>query len=241
MIVNADDLGAGPQADAAIARALEEGLVSSASLLAVTPGFDQGAEIARLYPGRIGVHLSLTEGDPLTEAIRGCRRFCDPDGRFFEWRGAARAFWLSRSERDAVAGELRAQIERCRSAGIEVAHLDSHHHVHTEPAIGPIVIAIARASGITRVRLGRNCGGGRGALNRIYKTLFNARLRAAALAGTRWFGGIEDYEWARARRARGLDDFELMTHPVLDDSGRLVDAETLARPLEELLAVIRAG
>lgn len=236
MIVNADDLGAGQRVDAAIARALETGLVTSASLLAVTPGFDVGAEIACRYPGRIGVHLSLTEGEPLTEPIRRCRRFCDEDGRFFEWRGAARAFRLSRSERDVVAAELGAQVDRCRSAGVEAAHLDSHHHVHTEPAIGPIVIAIARSSGAPRVRLGRNCGSGRGIANRAYKTLYNARLRAAGLAGTRWFGGVEDYEWARAHGAKRLDEFELMTHPVLAGSGEIVDADAPGRPLGDRLA-----
>jgi hypothetical protein len=60
---------------------------------------------------------------------------------------------------------------------------------------------------------------------------------------TRWFGGVEDWIDLAAKGAdkRSLDDFELMTHPVLDDTGRLVDAVAGGNDLAGLLApVVRA-
>jgi predicted glycoside hydrolase/deacetylase ChbG (UPF0249 family) len=216
--VNADDLGESPERNAAIAAAFDRGLVTSTSLLANGAAFDEAVEFAR---GRtVGVHLNLTDGLPLTAPIT---RFCDGGGRFRTWRGSEHAVWLGRSGREAVAREFRAQIERCRAAGVEIAHLDSHHHVHTEPALVGIVLHLARELAVPRVRLGRNAGP-LGTGNRAYKTWLNGRIRRAGLAGTRWFGDARDLEWLRARGVRDADDFEQMTHPAFADTKLVLDA-----------------
>lgn len=233
MIVVADDLGAGGGVDDAILEALRTGVVDAASLLVNGAGFERAAVEAAAFPGRVGVHLVLTEGVPLTAAVRSLSRFCDEDGRFRLWRGAERALRLSREERAAVAAELRAQVGRARDARIAVAHLDSHHHVHTEPAIAPIVIALAGELGVPRVRLARNCGSGLGVVNRGWKAVLNARIRRAGLAGTRWFGDVDDYRDLRACRG-DVDSFELMVHPV-STSGAVVDADHRDTPLARLL------
>ena len=100
-----------------------------------------------------------------------------------------------------------------RGAGLAASHLDSHHHVHTEPGIAGVVIALAREQGVQRVRLARNCGTGIGPANRA-EELAELPLRRAGLAGTRWFGSLDDY---LRLCAAGVDaaSFELMTHPVL--------------------------
>ncbi len=218
MIVNADDLGESPERNTAIAAAFERGLITSASLLANGSAFDEGVAVAA---GRtVGVHLNLTEGEPLTASVG---RFCTADGRFRSWRGPERSLFLRQSERRAVASEWRAQIERCRNAGIVVAHLDSHHHVHTEPALLGIAIDLARSLGIPRLRLGRNAGP-IGVLNRAYKGWLNGRIRRAGLAGSRWFGDERDLAWLRARGRPQADDFEQMTHPAFRDGELVLDA-----------------
>ena len=113
MIVNADDLGASAERNAAIAEAFERGLITSASLLPNGPAFD---DAVALVAGRVvGVHLNLTEGLPLTAPIA---RFCDADGYFRPWRGRELVVALRPRERRAVTRELGAQVERCRLAGI---------------------------------------------------------------------------------------------------------------------------
>jgi predicted glycoside hydrolase/deacetylase ChbG (UPF0249 family) len=237
VIVVADDLGADAMRNDAIVEALDAGLVDAASVLVNGEGFAAAAAAARRFDGRVGVHLVLTEGVPLTDPIRRLRRFCDGDGVFRLWRGAERAYRLGSDEREAVAGELRAQLERARGSGVRVAHVDSHHHVHTEPAIAGIVVALAREHGIPRVRLARNCGVGLGPANRAWKSVFNTRLQRAGLAGTRWFGDVDDFLHLCARR-RDVDSFELMVHPVPGDCG-VVDADAPALPLVERLAALR--
>ena len=235
MIVVADDLGAEAGRNAAIAKALRSGLVDAASAMPNGAEFEEAAELVEPFADRIGVHLVLTEGVPLTDGIRSLHRFCDRDGRFRLWRGAERAFHLDRREREAVALELRAQIARVRRAGLSVPHLDSHHHVHTEPAIAGIVIALARESAVPRVRLARNCGAGMSSVNRVWKAIYNGRLRRAGLAGTHWFGGLDDYRHLQARRA-DVEDFELMVHPLSGHEGVVTDEEAPAVPLAERLA-----
>lgn len=241
MIRNADDFGYRAEVNRAIVDAMEAGLVTNTSLMANQEGFEEACGLAqeRGFADRVGVHLVLTRGEPLTEAIRHCGLFCDGEGRFFKWRASSRVFRLGSGERDAVARELRAQVGRCRAAGFSVSHLDSHHHVHNEWAVGAVVLALARELGIPRVRIARNCGRGVGVVNGVYKRLFNARLRRAGLAGTSYFGDVEDWLYLKAGGADdgALADFELMTHPALQE-GRLVDAELGGQPLEQLLTPI---
>ncbi len=238
MIVVADDLGRSADHNRAILRALEEGLVDTASLMTNMPGYEaaRAAVIERRLG--VGVHLVLTAGEPLTEPVRRCSRFCTPDGRFLEWRARSGLFRLEAPERDAVARELRAQVERALRAGIEVSHLDSHHHVHNEWPIGSVAISLARDLGVPRVRIARNCGPGIGLASGAYKRAYNARLRRAGLAGTRYFGNARDRLHLRAGGASAAElvDFELMTHPQLDPAGGLVDEEFPDTVLSDLLA-----
>jgi predicted glycoside hydrolase/deacetylase ChbG (UPF0249 family) len=225
MIINADDFGYSSAVNQAVLQAFDDGLVSSATIMANMSAFEEACALAheRHLLAHVGAHIVLSEGEPLSERIKRCRRFCDAMGRFS--RSGGRALWLSRVERDAVSAELRAQIERCRREGLPVTHLDSHHHVHNEPAIGAIVTGLARELGVPYVRLARNCGPGMTVPRRLYKRYVNRQVALAGLARTRYFGSVEDYVYVKrhgASRAE-LDDFEVMTHPIFDDCGGLVE------------------
>jgi chitin disaccharide deacetylase len=237
VIVVADDLGADALRNDAIVAALEQGLVDAASVIVNGRAFTEAAGVAGGFDGKVGVHLVLTEGIPLTAEIRKLSRFCDREGVFRLWRGDERAFRLGPDERAAVTTELRAQVERARACGLRVAHLDSHHHVHTEPAIAGIVIGLARELGVPRLRLARNCGAGIGPANRAWKAVFNTRVRRAGLAGTRWFGNVDDCVRLRAGRPDATA-VEVMVHPVRGGGGLLVDDEQPGVSLAERLALL---
>ena len=243
MIVTADDFGLTAEVNEAILEAFHRGLISTASVMANMPGFEQACELAHEHEltDQVGSHLVLTEGEPLSDRIRSCERFCDSEGTFRYWRGSDRALYLSPVERTAVACELRMQILRCRDRGLHVTHLDSHHHVHNKHAIGSIVISIAQELAIPRVRLAHNAGKRMSLLNRASKSWLNWNLRHKGLAGTRWLGGIDDYRrLRRTMSAAELDSFEIVTHPVLRE-GSLVDAQHADCSLEGVLdLVVRA-
>jgi chitin disaccharide deacetylase len=240
MIINGDDFGYSSSVNQAILQAFDAGLISSATLMANMPGFEEACVFVqeRNLFAYVGAHLVLSEGEPLTDRMRRCRRFCDASGGFSGFDRGRRAFRLSAFERCTVSAELRAQIERCRREGLLPTHVDSHNHVHNDPAIGPIVNKLARELRVPHVRLARNCGAGISFPRRVYKAYFNKRLERAGLAGTGYFGGVDDYLYLKRQRVplAQLADFEVMTHPILDDEGCLVDGEATDVFLRDLVA-----
>src|SRR6201996_9739990 len=79
LIINADDFGLSSIVNRAILSGMEEGLVTSTSMMANMPGFEHGVGLARVHAklaGRIGVHLNLTEGPPLTKPVLDLPLFC---------------------------------------------------------------------------------------------------------------------------------------------------------------------
>ena len=239
MIINADDFGAAPAVTAAILESFRHGWCSSTTLMANMPGTDEACQLAhdhRLLE-HIGLHLVLDDGPPLSEGIRRCSRFCDSRG-LLAFRRHGITARLDASEKSALAAEIRAQIARCRGAGVPVTHVDSHHHVHTQWAICAVVLVIAREEGIPFVRLTRNCGRAARGPRAIYKRVLNARIRRAGLARTTYFGSIEDCgQLVQLEGARALDVAEVMVHPLRDGAGQVVDGNkpgTLAEAIARL-------
>ena len=69
MIVIADDFGLSEEVNAAIVEAFDRGLLTGASIIANMPAFEEACELAAEhgFQDRVGTHLNLTEGTPLTE------------------------------------------------------------------------------------------------------------------------------------------------------------------------------
>lgn len=236
MIVNADDLGYTATTTQAILEAFDDGLVSSATIMPTMAGFEEAAARVREREllGHVGVHLTLTEGVPLTEPLRRCGALCDADGRLRQWRGRSAFVW-GPVVRAALAGEVRAQIARCRDHGLPLTHADSHHHVHNEPVLIGIVVRAVRELGVPYLRLSRNCGP-MSLPRRLYKFAVNARIRRSGLAGTRRFGDFGAYEaFARTGASTAdLSDFELVVHPIFAGDGSVIDRQS-GTPLAEMV------
>jgi predicted glycoside hydrolase/deacetylase ChbG (UPF0249 family) len=230
IIVNADDFGMSASVNRAIVAAFAQGCVSTTSLMANMPGTQEAGALARDhgFANRIGIHLNLSEGVPLTMPITACPRFC-VDGRF---RGRRSAFRLSARERSAVDAELTRQVEVCLALGITPTHLDSHQHYHDEWSVGAATIRIARRFAVGAVRVSRNCGPGIDWLRRVYKTLLNTRLARHRLARSRYFGSAADVAPLLPR----LDgDVEIMVHPRFSPAGIVSDLED-GEPLGTVIA-----
>ncbi len=244
LIVNADDFGYSEAVNRAIVSGFESALLTSTSIMANMPGFDHAVGLIHRHPvlqQKVGIHLNLTEGFPLSQALAVCPTFCGEDGRFTYDRDRS-LFRLGRKEREAVDSELRMQLERVLAAGIRPSHLDSHHHVHTEWAIAPLVCRLARSYGIRRIRLTRNMGLAPSRAKRWYKKLFNYRFlgrHSGLVDNTDYFGDIGDLHYflntGIKRRLEGLS-VEIMVHPMFDPTGRLVDYDGKDLRIDSLLA-----
>ena len=84
IIVNADDFGMSRSVNAAITEAFKKGLIDRTTLMANMPFAAEAMEIARRegFDGKVGIHLNLTSGKPLTEDVASDRVMCDDSGEF---------------------------------------------------------------------------------------------------------------------------------------------------------------
>ena len=243
IIINADDFGYSYSVNRAIFQSFQRSLCNSLSLLPNLDGFDDAIGLINTHSilrRRAGIHINITEGFPLSDEIRHCSRFCDPEGRF-SYRRERPLFVLSRRERRAVYQEIKMQLDRVTAAGIEPTHLDSHHHVHTEWAITPIVNRLVQEYHIGRVRRARNMGRPSGYAKRLYKALLNRWYFRSdvGFGNTDYFGDIEDMKYLLDTQPPEGKFIEVMVHPHFDGKGELVDINK--RDLQQQLAPVLAA
>ena len=231
LIVNADDFGLSKDVNEAIASAFGAGVVSSTTILANAPAFDHACDLAAAkgFGGAVGIHLNVTEGAPLTRAIRHEPLFCDDVGRFRFTRGSH--YILRPMEIRAVREEFTEQIRRCRARGISLTHADSHHHCHTEPAMLFALVPVLRAERIPFLRLSDNVRP-TGTARRIYKNLFNAAIGLCRLRGADVFCDLNGFVTLGTDIAHDDLVIEVMVHPTYTKHGLLVDGGA-AKPLIE--------
>jgi predicted glycoside hydrolase/deacetylase ChbG (UPF0249 family) len=213
IIVNADDLGISPEVNAAVFDLMDRGKVTSATLLANAPAVEDACRQLRHFPRcSFGVHLNLTELQPLSEAGR---RLLDPETGALSRRiaGARATAELSA----AVTAEFRAQIGKLLTLGVPVSHLDSHHHIHTQPFAFRPLKAVQREFGIRRVRVSKNIYAPPEPVTpklMLMKIAYNTALRHYyRTATTAGFTELSTYARLVTSAIPRQPSVELMTHP----------------------------
>jgi len=128
LIVNGDDVGMCHSANEATIESLEQGMMTSASIMVPCPWFYEIADYARAHPERdFGLHLCHTSEwkhyrwGPVAprDQVPGL-----VDGSGCLWRDVEQVYAKS-SPAEALI-EAREQIRKALDAGIDVTHLDSH-------------------------------------------------------------------------------------------------------------------
>ena len=153
IIINADDFGLCDGVNKAVAQAHTEGVLTSATIMANMPAAEEAVKIAKKLPSLgVGVHLNLFEGRPVSKDSRvDC--LLDANGRFALSPVRLSLLSMGRHKtRNAIRTELAAQIQWVIDSGLAPTHLDSHKHIHSFPAIFPIVCESARRFSIAAVR-----------------------------------------------------------------------------------------
>lgn len=153
IIINADDLGKDSQVNDKISEALQNGLITSSTILANTELWDEVHKIVDAQPkASFGVHLNLTEGKALTrQPVFFERGIVDKNNCFTK---KIREANLNDAElQKAVLQEWDAQIKKVvEEQGITITHLDGHHHIHTQYAFREILSSLAEKWRIRYVR-----------------------------------------------------------------------------------------
>lgn len=204
-IINADDFGMSQSVNKAIMRCFELGVISSATLMSNMEFTDEAINHALDSNYSVGVHLNLIDGRPLTQEILKSNLFTK-NGNFC-FRLNRNQLFLSRKNSDLIYIELREQIIKLRRNGINLTHIDSHHHVHT---IFPIFLVVLRLSKEFQlpVRVPRTTGSN--SIHRIiYKKILNKILCFNKANLTEEFINYDEYIEGYQIKV----DTEIMVHP----------------------------
>jgi len=146
---------------------------------------------------------------------------------------------LSGIEKEVLAEEIRAQVVKCKDNGLPLTHVDSHHNIHEEWAIGRVLIPILKEFEIPYLRIMQNFVPARTIRRRMYTIAYNKMLKLSNLARTEYFGSIYDYlNFMRTKGAPSqIKSFEVMIHPTINAENVVVEAES-NKPLDELIKQI---
>lgn len=220
LIINADDYGMTESCTKAIIEAFKEKKITSTTICSNGYYFNQAVELIfkNGIENKIGIHLNLTEGEPLTDEIKQDKSFCNNDGVFDRRLNQYRL--LTKIQKRMVFNELIAQIQRVKSAGVSITHIDSHHHIHTALNITPIVIEVARHFNIEKIRICRNLGK-IPKIKLFLKNLYNKYYFIDKFITTNLFGSINDIN--HIKRLEENTSIEIMVHPDYDSNGLLIN------------------
>jgi chitin disaccharide deacetylase len=154
LIVNADDLGIDAPTTRGIISAYQHGIVSSASLMVTMSTAEEAAKTSLTTELPVGLHISLTQGRAITTL--NVHRLVDDSGTFkLHPHHLIRAGRKDATLIDQIRTEIRAQLARAADLGLTLTHVDSHQHVHMNPALFRVLEEEASVFGIRRIRLSR--------------------------------------------------------------------------------------
>ncbi|MBP2645774.1 MAG: YdjC family protein [Firmicutes bacterium] len=204
LIINADDLGLTPGCNAGIIQGMTKGLVTDTTLMINTDYAEDAVKLLQQHKlTRVGLHLNLTYGRPVLNA-QEVPSLVDEQGLFR--RKAAATVPLMEAE--DINRELRAQVEKFLATGLELSHLDSHHHAHSYPKVLETAISLAKELNVPIRQTGLEV---------------REKIKAAGVVTTDWFTtdfyeqgvSVENLQRIIADHDGGV--LEIMSHPAKED------------------------
>jgi predicted glycoside hydrolase/deacetylase ChbG (UPF0249 family) len=142
LILNCDDFGQCKAANAAIMHLLEEGKVSSATIMPPAPEFAEAAQWVREKGfTNVGLHLTFTSefAGYRWRSLTGHPSLHDESGNMH----MTVLDFEQKADPKAVKAEMRAQFEAVRQAGLDISHVDNHmgslYGIETERSYLPMV------------------------------------------------------------------------------------------------------
>ena len=223
--INADDFGLNSSVNKAIIELFGQGIINSTTIMANMPAVNEAVELAHKHEltDKIGIHLVLTEGIPLTEEIRSVN---------FLFRGKAlfnkfRHLTLLKKYQRQIFNEFSAQIEKIQSMNIAITHLDTHHHVHEVYGITTLLFDLQKKYNIPSIRILNNLEKSNKFHKHLYRQLINYYIMKKNANYSDLFGNRSDFLLLLKDDPSliGKKSIEIMVHPDYNLEGQLIDKE----------------
>ena len=154
LIINADDFGLTSGINRAIEQLYRAHVLTSATLMATGPAFDEAVAIAHANPSLgIGCHIVLTDGIPVSHP-ENIPSLLGADGKTFRPSliDFAQALLRGTIREEEIEREALAQILKLQRAGIDVTHVDTHKHTHLFPAVARPLLRVLERTSVSCIR-----------------------------------------------------------------------------------------
>ena len=140
IIINADDFGLTFGQNRGIIEAYQQGVVTSTTLMMNAQATDDAIALSKENPGLgLGLHFVMDVYQPISDPSL-VKSLVDNQGYY-------KKFDLSKSldiDANEVELELLAQLKKALDQGLNIDHLDSHHHIHLHPEVFEAFLKVAR-------------------------------------------------------------------------------------------------
>lgn len=154
VIINADDLGKSHRVNSAIEECIQKHLITSSTLMAGGEAFNEGVAIAMRHPEiSFGVHLSIDEEMSITKSPVFLKYGIINENGVFVKGAIGKLDSIPADLKMAVTNEWLEQVNKVVNIGVNVSHLDSHHHYHTHPGLLDCITEVSHRCHVKRVRL----------------------------------------------------------------------------------------
>ena len=143
LVVNADDFGLTEGINRGIADAFQNGILTSTSILATMPAFHHAATLALKMDLDVGIHVSLTVGEPCS----GNKKLAPilKNGRFIQsYRHLLMNIYTGNIGPEDLKHEIASQIEKIRETGLEPSHMNGHQHVLMAPRLLELTLELMK-------------------------------------------------------------------------------------------------
>lgn len=125
LIMNTDDFGQCTSVNEAIYELLEEGLVSSATIMPCTPGFEEAASwCLKNKIDNVGLHLTFTSEWENMKSRSLTRAASLEDGNGYLYASCEE--FAQNARKEEVLKEIQAQFDKCIDFGLNLSHVDNH-------------------------------------------------------------------------------------------------------------------
>ncbi|MDD3037982.1 ChbG/HpnK family deacetylase [Bacteroides sp.] len=129
--VNADDFGLNQYRNEAVVYSFQKGISSKTSLIINSEFTEEAVELSKKYDffDKVGLHINITEGIPLTVGLKEIRSYCNEDSTFVNTspRSLLKVFSLSHIK--VLRSEIEAQIKKYLDYGFTLPYIDTHNDI----------------------------------------------------------------------------------------------------------------